>query len=57
MLLKPLINQSLLVLQLADVFKCPLQDSALVLVAVGDDVRELVDALVDRFAASALHWG
>lgn len=54
-LLKALINGLLLFLQLADVFDCTLQNGALVLVAVGHEVRDAIDSFVDSLTATTFH--
>lgn len=53
----PFLNILLFVLlQLRDELDSALQDRALVLLAARNNLGELVDALVDGFAAATLHW-
>lgn len=54
-LLPSLAHGLLLVVQLADVLDGTLQDGPLVLVTIGDETRDLINALVDGLATSAFH--
>lgn len=54
-LLKPLINGLLLILQLANVFDRTLQNGAFVLVAVGHKVRDAIDSFIDSLTATTFN--
>lgn len=55
-LIPSFIHGFFLLMKLADILDRTLQNGPLVLIAVGDKLRDLVDALIDSFTPTTFNW-